>query len=149
MCARSRTRLANAPELHGHFPRSDSRERFFAETPINEEKAVGESLVAPVVAASDALRQISEAGYTTSAFDEVVAGQVEQAKDLASLPPATATDLAGIPTAKNRFVLAQIGFYERILAATGAVVTLAAIPAMQAAGVVLERSIVQLIALLM
>jgi hypothetical protein len=137
-------------ELHGHFPRSDSRERFFAETPIDEEKAVGESLVAPVVAASNALRDVSEAGYTTPAFDEVVAGQEEQAKDLASLPPTTAKeDMVGIPTAKNRFVLAQIGFYERILAATAAVATLAAIPAVQAAGLVLERSIEQLVALLM
>lgn len=135
-------------ELHGHFPRSDARERFLAETPVDEDKAVGAALEAPVAAASDALKQISDAGFTTPEFDDVVAGQLEQAKDLASLPPASDPEPVGVPTAKNRFVLSQIGFYERILAAAGATATLGMIPAVQHATVVLAQAIRSLLQLL-
>lgn len=136
-------------ELHGHFPRSDVRERFFAETPTDEAKAVGEALSAPVIEASEALGAVSEAGHTTSDFDDVVSGQRELAQDLASLPPSAEPLPDSISTPKRRFILSQIGFYERVLAIAAATATIAAVPAVQAAVPILERAIERLLALLL
>lgn len=102
-------------ELHGHFPKSDRREQFFSETPINEAKASGEALGAPIREVREALVALSDAGATTKDFDHTLKGQVEAGEDLASLVPPADLGPTTIVTPKRRWLLSFIGFCERSL----------------------------------
>lgn len=113
-----------------HFPLNPERELLVAETPIDEVKASGSALLAPVEAVGEALEDLKSADLTTEDFDKVEAAHQAFTRDIASLPmPAPSDDV----TPKRRYVLGTIGFYERLLAALGAVAGIAATPQGQAA----------------
>jgi hypothetical protein len=132
-----------------HFPKSPERERFLSETPINEKVASGERLTDPVKEASEALAEVAAEGLTSSGFDDVVADQQVQARDLAALPPDEHEQPSAIITPKRRFVLGTIGFYERTIIALGAIATVTSAPSIAAAIAALQSAVDRLLSLVL
>ena len=113
-----------------HFPLNPERELLVAETPIDEVRASGAALLAPVEAVAEAMAELKLADLTTEDFDRVEEAHKAFSRDIASLPmPKPSDDV----TPKRRYVLGTIGFYERLLAALGAAAGIAATPQGQAA----------------
>ncbi|WP_262504423.1 toll/interleukin-1 receptor domain-containing protein [Sphingobium sp. KCTC 72723] len=132
--------------MMSHFPKMEKRERFFAETPVDETIAMGERLARPVQDASDALSALSAEGMTTKAFDDLVQSQKIQASMLATMPP---SDKGGEGiTPKTRWVFGLIGFYERILAIASGTAAMADSAAVRGAIIVLRRSVDALLQLI-
>lgn len=127
----------------GHYPLSQERERTFAEAEVDEDLASGRDFVGPVTQVADAIDRLAEIGGVTPGYERVVKAQARMAVDIDGLPP-NAGENAGKGndvTPKRRFVLMQIGFWERSLAALAGIATLAATPQGRAAVVTLQRAI--------
>ncbi|WP_234636336.1 toll/interleukin-1 receptor domain-containing protein [Allorhizobium ampelinum] len=135
----------------GHFPRSGEREQTYAEAEINEDEASGDDLIQPVQSVADAVEELKTIGKVTPGLERVVQGQVQIAKDVSSLPPNLSEDAGkgNVITPKRRFVLSQLGFWERMLAAVGSMTTLATTPQGQAAIAALREAIAKFLSLIL
>jgi len=138
--------IANHHLLTSEFPGAGERERFYAETPIDEERASGEAIVGPVDAAADALRELSAAGLTTDQFDAFVEQQAKQGREIACTRDLAAAE-AGRATPKRRFVLGTIGFYERVLLALSAIATISMTPVIRAVALAVSNALERLLML--
>lgn len=127
----------------GHYPLSQERERTFAEAEINEDLASGRDFVGPVTQVADAIDRLAEIGGVTPGYERVVKAQARMAADIDGLPPNVGENAGkgNDVTPKRRFVLMQIGFWERSLAALAGIATLIATSQAQAAVVALRRAI--------
>lgn len=134
-----------------HFPRSGERELTYAEAEINEDEASGDDLIQPVQSVADAVEELKTIGKVTPDLERVVQGQVQIAKDVSSLPPNLSEDAGkgNVITPKRRFVLSQLGFWERMLAAVGSMTTLATTPQGQAAIAALREAIAKFLSLIL
>ncbi|MGV2129004.1 toll/interleukin-1 receptor domain-containing protein [Agrobacterium vitis] len=135
----------------GHFPRSGEREQAYAEAEIDEDEASGDDLIQPVQSVADAVEELKTIGKVTPGLERVVQGQVQIAKDVSSLPPNLSEDAGkgNVITPKRRFVLSQLGFWERMLAAVGSMTTLATTPQGQAAIAALREAIAKFLSLIL
>lgn len=135
----------------GHFPRSGEREQTYAEAEIDEDEASGDDLIQPVQSVADAVEELKAIGKVTPGLERVVQGQVQTAKDVSSLPPNLSEDAGkgNVITPKRRFVLSQLGFWERMLAAVGSMTTLATTPQGQAAIAALQDAIAKFLLLIL
>ncbi|MCO6178842.1 toll/interleukin-1 receptor domain-containing protein [Ciceribacter sp. RN22] len=127
----------------GHYPLSQERERTFAEAEVNEDLASGSDFVTPVVQVADVIDRLAEIDGVTPRYESVVKAQARMATDIDGLPPNIGENAGkgNDVTPKRRFVLMQIGFWERSLAALAGISTLIATPQAQAAVVALRRAI--------
>ncbi|MGV2072955.1 MULTISPECIES: toll/interleukin-1 receptor domain-containing protein [Rhizobium/Agrobacterium group] len=134
----------------GHFPRSGEREQTYAEAEIDEDEASGDDLIQPVQSVADAVEELKAIGKVTPGLERVVQGQVQIAKDVSSLPLNLSEDAGkgNVITPKRRFVLSQLGFWERMLAAVGSMTTLATTPQGQAAIAALQDAIAKFLSLI-
>jgi hypothetical protein len=121
--------LHNHQSLLTHFPRDADRERLLSELTIDEDAASGSALIKPVEEVAAAV-EIALIGSTSPAFDRVIATSVLQAKDIDSLSPDSGLPATSI-TPRRRFVLGQIGFWERLYNAVGTTATIAGSPQAQ------------------
>ncbi|MVA81175.1 TIR domain-containing protein [Agrobacterium vitis] len=135
----------------GHFPRSGEREQTYAEAEIDEDEASGDDLIQPVQSVADAVEELKAIGKVTPGLERVVQEQVQTAKDVSSLPPNLSEDAGkgNVITPKRRFVLSQLGFWERMLAAVGSMTTLATTPQGQAAIAALREAIAKFLSLIL
>lgn len=143
--------FANHSKFLGHFPRLGEREQTFAEAEIDEVEASGDDLVQPVQSVADVVEELKGIGKVTPGLERVVRGQVKIARDISNLPPNLSEDAGKgtVITPKRRFVLSQLGFWERMLAAVGSMTTLATTPQGQAAIAALQEAIAKFLSLIL
>lgn len=124
-----------------HYPASEQRERFFSETPVDENRAVGRQFEGPILEASNALREVSSSGQTTPEFDRIIESHRQQAVDMASMPESRGAKQPAIISVKRRFILTSIGFYERIISLLARTDQILRSPAVRAAEEAVRRAI--------
>jgi hypothetical protein len=115
-----------------YFIHDPEREQIFAETEVDEDQASGLDLSKPVSDVAEKVEALSEIGGVTPALERVAKEYSEQAERLAY--GVAKPDEAGshIASPKRRFILAQLGFWERMLAVGSGIVTLSSTPQGQA-----------------
>lgn len=111
-----------------HFPLDPEREKLYAQTPVDEDKATGPGLSRPFVEIANASLRANRAGLTTDDFLKIVDRMAEFARVVSSQPLAPATDnKSGTPptnftqqladttvSSKKRVLLSGFGFFERV-----------------------------------
>jgi hypothetical protein len=122
-----------------HFPLDPKREELYAQTPVDEDNAVGPVLSGPFESVAVATRDANRAGVTTDDFLKVVDRMAEFARVISTQPPSpryhrrtttkSENKTAEFPTVgpddrimrngdavstKKRMLLSGFGFFERV-----------------------------------
>jgi len=107
--------FANNALLRTHFPLKGDEE-IFAELPIAEDEATGDTLRRPIKNVAIAMQEVVAADKATEAIVKAINNSVAFASDLASLPRALVPPdpKSTRVTVKRRYVLGTIGFLETI-----------------------------------
>ncbi|SFJ81481.1 TIR domain-containing protein [Bosea sp. OK403] len=109
----------NHSEIITHFPLREERERLLAETPIDEQAAVGEALTDPIESVRQAVEAAAEADQVTSAVVDHVGDLADRAEALAPPVAPVSNEPASTISPRRRLVLTSLGFFERLYAAIG------------------------------
>lgn len=120
--------FANDALLRTHFPLGG--EEFFAELPIDEEKATGEALTRPISNVGAKMREVASVNKATPDIAKAVTNSAAFASDLASLPfPQVPPDPRSTRVSvKRRYVLGTIGFLVTIYNLVGTTASIYGLP---------------------
>lgn len=109
----------NHSEIITHFPLREQRERLLAETPIDEQAAVGEALTDPIESVRQAVEAAADADQVTSSVVVHVGDLADRAEALAPPVAPVLNDPTTTISPRRRLVLTSLGFFERLYAAVG------------------------------
>jgi uncharacterized protein len=127
-----------------HFPLNAEREVILANISIDEIAASGSALTAPIDKVTAASKLLHEEGLATDEFDRFMTANRELNNDIASLP--VSVDNQNETTQKSRHIFMTVATYERIVAATAGVATIALTQTGQALIEAIKNAITKLMA---